>query len=40
LFDRLSGSSYASTLQNEQLTKIDTMETQAETQAKNLDDPE
>lgn len=40
LFDRLSGSSYASTLQNEQLTKIDTMEIQAETQAKNLDDPE
>lgn len=40
LFDRLSGSSYESTLQNEQLTKIDTMETQAETQAKNLDDPE
>lgn len=40
LFDRLSGSSYASTLQNEQLTKIDTMETQAETQAKNLDDSE
>ena len=40
LFDRLSGSSYASTLQNEQLTKIDTMEIQAETQAKNLDNPE
>ena len=33
LFDRLSGSSYTSTVQNEQSAVIDTMETQAETQA-------
>ena len=32
LFDRLSGSSYTSTVQNEQPTEIDTMETQAETE--------
>ena len=33
LFDRLSGSSYTSTVQNEQSAVIDTVETQAETQA-------
>ena len=33
LFDRLSGTSYTSTVQNEQPTEIDTVETQAETQA-------
>ena len=32
-FDRLSGSSYTSTVQNEQSAVIDTVETQAETQA-------
>ena len=40
LFDRLSGSIYTSTVQNEQPSEIDTMETQAETQAKILDDSE
>lgn len=35
LFDRLSGSSYKSMVQNGQPTEIDTMETQAETQTKN-----
>lgn len=33
LFDRLSGSFYKSTVQNEQSAVIDTVETQAETQA-------
>ena len=33
LFDRLSGTSYTSTVQNEQSAVIDTVETQAETQA-------
>ena len=33
LFDRLSGTSYTSTVQNEQSIVIDTVETQAETQA-------
>ena len=33
LFDRLSGSLYKSTVQNEQSAVIDTVETQAETQA-------
>ena len=33
LFDRLSDTSYTSTVQNEQPTEIDTVETQAETQA-------
>lgn len=32
LFDRLSGTSYTSTVQNEQPTEIDTAETQAETE--------
>ena len=33
LFDRLSSTYYTSTVQNEQPTEIDTVETQAETQA-------
>lgn len=33
LFDRLSGSNYTSTVQNEQSAVIDTVKTQAETQA-------
>ena len=33
LFDRLSGTYYTSTVQNEQSAVIDTVETQAETQA-------
>lgn len=33
LFDRLSGSFYKSMVQNEQSAVIDTVETQAETQA-------
>ena len=40
LFDRLSGSSYKSMVQNGQPAKIDTVETQAETQVKKIDAPE